>query len=102
MKRIYSITYSVSDRGATFTPKKIETIIHNIAMKRLQDGQFDECELSLRELSQIEASMAKSFTGHYHGRIAYPGQEEQVKEAESEEQEQAQQSMPEQSGEKSE
>lgn len=25
MKRIYSITYSVRDRGTTFTPKKIET-----------------------------------------------------------------------------
>ena len=25
MKRIYSITYNVIDRGETFTPKKIET-----------------------------------------------------------------------------
>jgi len=25
MKRIYSITYNVIDRGATFSPKKIET-----------------------------------------------------------------------------
>jgi len=63
------------------TPKKIETTIHNIAMKRLQDGQFDECELSLRELSQIEASMAKSFAGHYHGRIPYPEQDEQKRTA---------------------
>jgi hypothetical protein len=43
-----------------------------MAMKRLQDGQFDECELSLRELSLIEASMAKTLAAHYHGRIAYP------------------------------
>ena len=56
------------------TPKKIENLVHNIAMKRLQDGQFDECELSLRELSQIEASTSKALAGHYHGRIAYPGQ----------------------------
>ena len=54
------------------TPTKIETVVHNIAMKRLQDGQFDECDLSLRELSQIEASMSKSLAAHYHGRIAYP------------------------------
>ena len=35
MKRIYSITYTVSDRGATFTPKKIETNDrnHNNAVK---------------------------------------------------------------------
>ena len=53
------------------TPTKIEALVHNIAMKRLQDGQFDECDLSLRELSQIEASMSKTLAAHYHGRIAY-------------------------------
>jgi membrane-associated HD superfamily phosphohydrolase len=41
-------------------------------MKRLQDGQFDECDLTLRELSQIEASMSKTLAAHYHSRIAYP------------------------------
>jgi len=54
------------------TPTKIEAVVHNMAMKRLQDGQFDECDLSLRELSQIEASMSKTVAAHYHGRIAYP------------------------------
>ncbi len=54
------------------TPSKIEAVVHNMAMKRLQDGQFDECDLSLRELNQIEASMTKTLTAHYHGRIAYP------------------------------
>ena len=54
------------------TPTKIEAVVHNMAMKRLQDGQFDECDLSLRELSQIEASISKTLASHYHGRIAYP------------------------------
>ncbi|MCD4830259.1 MAG: HDIG domain-containing protein [Anaerohalosphaeraceae bacterium] len=54
------------------TPTKIETVVHNMAMKRLQDGQFDECELTLRQLSRIEASIAKSLAAHHHGRIAYP------------------------------
>ena len=54
------------------TPTKIEAVVHNMAMKRLQDGQFDECDLSLRELSQIEASISKSLAAHHHGRIAYP------------------------------
>jgi len=54
------------------TPTKIEAVVHNMAMKRLQDGQFDECDLSLRELSQIETSMTKTLAAHYHGRIAYP------------------------------
>jgi putative nucleotidyltransferase with HDIG domain len=54
------------------TPMKIEAVVHNMAMKRLQDSQFDECDLTLRELSQIEASLSKSLAAHYHGRIAYP------------------------------
>jgi len=54
------------------TPTKIEVVVHNMAMKRLQDGQFDKCDLSLRELSQIEASMSKTLAAHYHGRVAYP------------------------------
>lgn len=54
------------------TLAKVEIVVHNIAMKRLQDGQFDECDLTLRELSGIEASMSKSLVAHYHGRIAYP------------------------------
>ncbi len=54
------------------TPNKIEAVVHNMAMKRLQDGQFDECDLSLRELSRVEVSMSKSLAAHHHGRIAYP------------------------------
>jgi len=54
------------------TPSKIEAVVHNMAMKRLQDGQFDECDLSLRDLSRIEASISKTLTAHYHSRIAYP------------------------------
>ncbi len=54
------------------TPAKVDAVVRNMAMKRLQDGQFDECEISLRELSQVEASMSKTLAAHYHGRIAYP------------------------------
>ncbi|MHC4573998.1 MAG: HDIG domain-containing metalloprotein, partial [Planctomycetota bacterium] len=54
------------------TPTRIEAVVHNMAMKRLQDGQFDECDLSLKELSQIETSVSKTLAAHYHGRVAYP------------------------------
>jgi len=54
------------------TPTKIEAVVRNMAMKRLQDGQFDECDLSLRELSKIETSISKTLAAHYHARIAYP------------------------------
>ena len=65
------------------TPTKIDAVVHNMAMKRLQDGQFDECDMSLRELSKIEASISKTLAAHYHGRIAYPKPPDEPLETES-------------------
>ena len=56
------------------TPKRIETLVHEIAMKRLLDGQFDESSLTLSELEVIEESLTKSLIGIHHGRIKYPEQ----------------------------
>ncbi|OYW11666.1 MAG: hypothetical protein B7Z55_19020, partial [Planctomycetales bacterium 12-60-4] len=56
------------------TPKRIESLVHDISMKRLLDGQFDECSLTLSELATVEESLTKSLIGIYHGRIKYPDQ----------------------------
>jgi putative nucleotidyltransferase with HDIG domain len=56
------------------TPKRIETLVHEIAMKRLLDGQFDESSLTLSELAIVEDSLTKSLIGIHHGRIKYPEQ----------------------------
>ncbi len=61
------------------TPSRIENVVHNMAMKRLQDGQFDECDLTMRDLHLIEDSLIKSLCGMYHGRIAYPKQDKLIK-----------------------
>jgi cyclic-di-AMP phosphodiesterase PgpH len=54
------------------TASRVETLVHELALKRLLDGQFDECDLTMKELDQIERSMVKTLLGIYHGRIAYP------------------------------
>jgi membrane-associated HD superfamily phosphohydrolase len=54
------------------TASRIETLVHELAMRRLLDGQFDECDLTMRELELIERSLAKTLLGIYHGRITYP------------------------------
>ena len=51
---------------------RITQLIHDLATNRLEDGQFDECGLTLQELRIIQASLVKTLTGIYHGRIAYP------------------------------
>jgi cyclic-di-AMP phosphodiesterase PgpH len=53
-------------------PARIEAIVHELAMKRLLDGQFDECDLTMRDLEQVERSLIKTLLGIFHGRIAYP------------------------------
>ena len=42
--------------------------------KRLLEGQFDECGLTLQELNAIEDSLIKSLIAVYHGRVKYPDQ----------------------------
>ncbi len=54
------------------TPKRLETLVHAITMKKLLDRQFDECSLRLSEIRIIEQSLVKSLIGVYHGRIRYP------------------------------
>lgn len=56
------------------TPTRIRNLIHDLAMKRLLDGQFDECGLNLRELKTVEDSLVKSLTAVYHSRVKYPDQ----------------------------
>ena len=54
------------------TPARIESLVHDLALKRLLDGQFDECGLTLQELRILEDSLVKSLTAVYHGRVKYP------------------------------
>ena len=56
------------------TPARIESLVRQISERRLEDGQFDESGLTLRELRTIEKSMVKSVTAIYHGRVKYPEQ----------------------------
>lgn len=54
------------------TAGRVEGLVHDLVMRRLLDGQFDECDLTMRELEIIERSVMKSLMAIYHGRIQYP------------------------------
>ncbi len=60
-------------------PSRIEGLVRNLSRKRLTDGQYDQCDLSFRELTMVEESVVKSLCAIYHGRIAYPSQREEEK-----------------------
>ncbi|MCC6681809.1 MAG: HDIG domain-containing protein [Phycisphaeraceae bacterium] len=56
------------------TPIRIEQLVDKMANKRLMDGQFDECNLTLSELHLIQQSITKMLCAIHHARIKYPGE----------------------------
>ncbi|QQE12064.1 HDIG domain-containing protein [Planctomycetota bacterium] len=54
------------------TPVRLEQLVSTIANKRLMDGQFAECNLTLSELNKIEQAIVKTLCAIYHARIKYP------------------------------
>jgi cyclic-di-AMP phosphodiesterase PgpH len=52
--------------------EQIEAIIRNIISDRLQDGQLNECDLTLRELDIVAHSLCETLKGIFHSRIEYP------------------------------
>ena len=54
------------------TPGSLRKLVHDLLMKRLLDGQFEESGLTLTELHQVEESLCKSLIALYHTRVRYP------------------------------
>ena len=63
------------------TPSRLQQLVHDMAMKRLLDGQFDHCSLTLAELSAIEQAITKTLCAIHHSRIKYPEGEKDAKKA---------------------
>jgi putative nucleotidyltransferase with HDIG domain len=57
---------------ATPTPASLRKLVHDLLMKRLLDGQFEESGLTLTELHIIEETLCKGLIALYHSRIKYP------------------------------
>jgi putative nucleotidyltransferase with HDIG domain len=54
------------------TPVKVQNLVSSIFNDRLSDGQFDDCEITLKELKIVEKSIDETLRGVYHSRIEYP------------------------------
>jgi putative nucleotidyltransferase with HDIG domain len=50
----------------------IRAMVQRIIDERLHDGQFDECDLTLRDLEQTKEAFVAQLLGMYHRRIEYP------------------------------
>ncbi|MCD5414011.1 MAG: HDIG domain-containing protein [Clostridiales bacterium] len=54
------------------TEEKIEKFITKIIKDKLDDGQMEECNLTLKELEIIKKIFVKTIMGTFHERIEYP------------------------------
>lgn len=57
------------------TKKNIEEMIRNIIKGKLQDGQLEECNLTLKDLNTIANAFSTIMMGIFHERIEYPNLE---------------------------
>ncbi len=55
------------------TPARISALVDKIINHIFLDGQLEECELTLKDISEIKKRFIYILTGIFHKRIDYPG-----------------------------
>jgi putative nucleotidyltransferase with HDIG domain len=53
-------------------PQKLESVIDEIIRKRFEEGELDECPLTLKDLTRIKAAFLNVLVGIRHTRVKYP------------------------------
>jgi putative nucleotidyltransferase with HDIG domain len=62
-------------------PTKIKTLVDEIVLGRIKEGQLDDCGLTLRDVKIMREIFAKTLRSMLHTRIAYPEPEKVSKKA---------------------
>ena len=52
--------------------RSIREMVDRIVEARLEDGQLDDAELTLKNIAQIKEAFVQQLLGMYHQRIKYP------------------------------
>jgi putative nucleotidyltransferase with HDIG domain len=55
---------------------KVENVINNIVKNRIEDGQLDDCPLTISDIKKTKEEFLNFLIGQYHKRIRYPMQDE--------------------------
>lgn len=59
---------AATDRSA----ERIRSVVEGIIAERVEEGQFDECDISLRDLRVVADSFVQALSAVYHPRVEYP------------------------------
>jgi putative nucleotidyltransferase with HDIG domain len=55
------------------SPGRIQSMVDQVVKNVLEDGQLDDCDLTLKDLEKIGAAFFWVLTNAYHHRVEYPG-----------------------------
>jgi len=54
------------------TPELIESLVKKIVTERLEDGQLNECDITMKEIETVSHTLCETLKGIFHSRIEYP------------------------------
>lgn len=72
---------SMAQRGVLFADangqpanvaQSLDQVVRRIIQERVDDGQFDECDLTMRDIDAVRRAFVQMLEGIYHPRIEYP------------------------------
>ena len=66
------------------SPDRIKVLVRKLINHKFADGQFDECDLTLRDLNDIADAVCAILNAFYHHRPEYPEQKKEREKAEAE------------------
>jgi membrane-associated HD superfamily phosphohydrolase len=61
---------------------KLETLVKKIIFNKLNEGELDNCDLTMQDLSRIQQAFLRVLNGIFHTRLEYPEKDE-IKKLES-------------------
>ena len=55
------------------SPARLQSLVHELTMKKLRDGQIDESPLTQADLAKAEKSFVRVLAAIFHCRVGHPG-----------------------------
>ena len=59
---------SLTDRS----PEKVAALVGSLVEERMNQEQFFDCDITMRELTIVTQTIINQLTGVYHSRVKYP------------------------------
>lgn len=74
-----TVEAAVRSAANNLSAGQIEGFIRQLILKKQKDGQFEECELTFKDLTKVSEVFSRIMCGIYHKRIEYPDQNQLAK-----------------------